>query len=127
MFTFRKDYFFLTILLFLIEVLIALYVRDRFIRPYLGDVLVVLLMYCFLRTFLKAPVIVLALSVLAFSFLVEASQYFNLVERLGLGNSRLARVVMGNSFAWEDILAYIAGTLLILLAERLNTKRIQPA
>ena len=33
-------------LLLLVEVLIAQYVHDRFVRPYLGDVLVILQLYC---------------------------------------------------------------------------------
>ena len=33
-FTFQKNYFVATVLLFLIEVAIALFVRDKFIRPY---------------------------------------------------------------------------------------------
>ena len=32
--------------LFVVETLIALFVRDAFIRPYMGDVLVVILIYC---------------------------------------------------------------------------------
>ena len=35
------------LVIFCIEVLIALYVRDRFIRPYVGDMLVVVLVYSF--------------------------------------------------------------------------------
>ena len=43
MWHFNKIYFRLTVILFLIEVAIALFIKDRFIRPYLGDVLVVML------------------------------------------------------------------------------------
>ena len=39
------------LVIFCIEVLIALYVRDRFIRPYVGDMLVVVLVYSFVRIF----------------------------------------------------------------------------
>lgn len=38
------------------EVLIALYVRDRFIRPYVGDMLVVVLVYSFVRIFLPTGI-----------------------------------------------------------------------
>ena len=37
------------LVIFCIEVLIALYVRDNFVRPYIGDVLVVVLVYSFVR------------------------------------------------------------------------------
>ena len=37
LFRFRLNYFLVFLLLFLVEVCIALFVRDRFVRPYLGD------------------------------------------------------------------------------------------
>ena len=43
---FRPIYFYWTIVLFFVEVLIALFVHDGIIRPFLGDVLVVILIYC---------------------------------------------------------------------------------
>lgn len=39
------------IIVFIIEVLIALFINDKFIRPYVGDILVVVLIYCFIRSF----------------------------------------------------------------------------
>ena len=125
MFTFRKNYFFFFILLFVVEVLIAVYVHDNFVRPYIGDVLVVVLLYCFLKAFVKVPVMPAAIVVLIFSFVIETLQYFNIVDRLGLGHSKLARTVIGTSFAWEDIWAYIAGFILILIAERLLISRVK--
>ncbi len=117
MFRFHKTYFFLTILIFIIEVLIALYVRDNFVRPYLGDVLVVILIYCFIRSFFRWPVVPVAIGVLLFAFAIETLQYLNIVERLGLKDSKLANVVIGNSFAWKDMLCYVAGIAVVLAAE----------
>lgn len=100
------------------EVLIALFVRDNFIRPYFGDVLVVLLLYCFAKSFLLLPVWPLALGVLLFSFMIEFFQYINMLEMLGLEQSTLARTVLGTSFAWKDIFAYTAGFVSILIVEK---------
>ncbi|MCH5689461.1 DUF2809 domain-containing protein [Niabella sp. W65] len=125
MFTFRKNYFFFFILLLVVEVLIAVYVHDNFVRPYIGDVLVVVLLYCFLKAFVKVPVIPAAIVVLIFSFVIETLQYFNIVDRLGLEHSKLARTVIGTYFAWEDIWAYVAGFILILIAERLLISRVK--
>jgi hypothetical protein len=125
MFTFRKNYFFFFILLLVVEVLIAIYVHDNFVRPYIGDVLVVVLLYCFLKAFVKVPVIPAAIVVLIFSFVIETLQYFNIVDRLGLEHSKLARTVIGTYFAWEDIWAYVAGFILILIAERLLISRVK--
>lgn len=41
-----------TLCLLLIEIFIACFVHDRLIRPYIGDVLVVILLYALLRTFI---------------------------------------------------------------------------
>ncbi|MBL7872521.1 MAG: DUF2809 domain-containing protein [Cyclobacteriaceae bacterium] len=117
MLTFTKNYFALAIFIFVIEVLIALFVKDNFVRPYVGDVLVVILMYSFVKSFLRVPVLLLAMSVLVFSFLIEALQYIKIVERLGLEKSHFARTVIGTSFAWADILAYMLGIAIILGVE----------
>ena len=115
---FNKNYFLLTILLFLIEVCIALFVHDNFIRPYFGDVLVVILIYCFVKSFLNVSVIKAAIAVLLFAFLVETLQYFAIIEILGLQDNKLARTVIGTSFAWEDILAYIVGIVIVIVGEK---------
>ncbi len=125
---FQKKYFFLTLLLFLIEVLIAICIHDKFIRPYIGDVLVVMLIYCFLRIFVKGKTIVIAFSVFLFACIVELLQYFRFIEILGWEDSKLAKTIIGHSASYIDLLAYFAGFLLILLFEKkgfpfLNTKR----
>lgn len=115
---FNKTYFGLTAVLLLIEVVIALFVKDRFIRPYLGDVLVVILIYCFVKSFIKISVYKAALGVLLFAFTIEILQYCSLVEKLKLQHNTVAKTVIGTSFSWEDILAYIAGILIVLIAEK---------
>ncbi|MES2331017.1 MAG: DUF2809 domain-containing protein [Bacteroidota bacterium] len=113
-FRFNKKYFLLTILLFIIEVLIAVYAHDNFIRPYFGDYLVVMLIYCFWMSFISAPVWIGALITLLFSYAIETLQYFKLVGMLGLQDSKLANTLIGNSFSWNDIVAYTLGVLTIL-------------
>lgn len=118
MFTFNKNYFVLALLVFLTEVGIALYVDDAFIRPYFGDVLVVILLYCFVKSFLKLPVVTVALFVLLFAFTIEFFQFLNIVEKLGLQNVKLARTVIGTSFSWEDIVCYILGIGIVVASEK---------
>ncbi|REG96320.1 ribosomal maturation YjgA family protein [Flavobacterium aquicola] len=120
--SFNKKYFLLTILIFVIEVLIALFVHDKIVRPYIGDVLVVILIYCFIKSFLKLPVLPVAIFVLLFSFTIEFLQYVNIVGKLGLQNSKLARTVIGTSFAWIDLVCYIAGIIIVLIAEKVFAK-----
>jgi hypothetical protein len=123
MITLDKKYFLLAIILFIIEVLIALFVRDSFVRPYVGDYLVVILIYCAVRTILHAPVWKVALGVLLFSFLIETLQYFHIVNRLGLEHNTLARTVIGYGFEWADMLAYTLGILTVLALENKNLFR----
>jgi hypothetical protein len=120
MFTFDKKYFFLTIILFVIEVVIAVFARDSFVRPYVGDYLVVILIYCAVKTVLNAPVWKVALGVLLFSFLIETLQYFHIVNRLGLEHNTIARIVIGYGFEWVDILAYTLGIVTVLVFENKN-------
>ena len=119
MLKFSKAYFLLFAFIFNIEVLIALYVHDKIIRPYIGDVLVVILIYCFIKSFLDVKVVPTAVFVLLFSFVVETLQYLNIVEMLGLENSKIARTVIGTSFAWMDIWTYIIGIIIVLATEKI--------
>jgi len=114
----NRNYLFLAFLIFTIEVLIALYVHDRIIRPYIGDTLVVILMYCTLKAFFELSVWKAAISVLAFSFFIEMLQYFRIVELLGLSHNKLASTIIGTSFAWQDLVAYLLGFVLILGVEK---------
>lgn len=118
MLKFSLKYFLLALALFIVEVLIALFVRDAFIRPYVGDYLVVIFIYCVVRSCYQAPVIRVAAGVLIFSYLVEIGQYFHLVTLLGLQHNRAARIIIGTSFAWSDMLAYTLGILTVILVEK---------
>ena len=122
--TFKKNYFALALLIFLLEAIIAIYVRDSFVRPYLGDVLVVILIYCFVRSFLNLPVFNVAMGTLAFAFTVEFLQYLRLIELLKWEKSQLAKTVVGTSFAWIDLVAYVAGVAIVLVVEKYLLKKM---
>lgn len=117
-FSFNLKYLILTILFFLIEVFIALFVRDTIIRPFFGDVLVVILVYCFVRIFLNVRYWKVALGALFFAFTIEILQYFDYVKLLGLEDNKILSVAMGRTFEWSDFVAYFVGFLLIIIAEK---------
>lgn len=117
MFSFSKYYFGLTVLLFGIEVLIALYAHDEFIRPYAGDFLIIIFLFCLVRTFLKVPSKWAIISVLLFSYLIETAQYFNLIHHLGLDQSKIAPLLLGNHFSWIDMVAYTLGAAVIFMLQ----------
>ena len=109
----RIGYGVATILVFLIELFIALFVRDAFIRPYVGDMLVVVLLYTFLRIFFPERPILLPLYVFLFATGVEALQGFRIVELLGLQDNRFFSVLIGTTFDWKDIVCYGVGCVLL--------------
>ena len=112
--------------LLLAEILIALFVRDRFVRPYLGDVLVTVLLCCLVRIFLPRRLPALPLYVFAFAAAVEVAQYFDVVALLGLQDSVFFSTLMGRSFSWWDIVCYAVGCAAVFLAERLLGRRRPP-
>jgi len=121
---FKRHYAVLALIIFFIEILIALFAHDRIIRPYVGDFLVVILIYCFLRSFIDTSVLSLALSALIISFMVETFQYFNILSRLGLQDSQFEKTVIGSSFEWTDLVAYTLGIALVLCLEKLLANKI---
>ena len=119
----NKKCLLLSFVLLSLLVYIALFINDQFIRPFLGDVLVVIWLYLFLNSFIKLKKYKLAHLVLLFSYLVETAQFFNLVALLGLQNIKIARIIIGTTFDWFDIIAYTVGWILILLIELFNTNQ----
>ena len=126
MLIFNKNYLTLAILLFIVEILIALYAHDEIIRPYGGDFLVVILLYCLLKSIIRIKDVFAALFVLIFSFFVELTQYFHLIKLIGLENNNFAKTILGTFFTWADILAYTLGTLFTIMTEHIiNTMKIR--
>lgn len=117
-FQFNKNYGLLTLLLLTIEILIALFVHDKIIRPYLGDVLVVILIYTAIKTFFNYSVLNTAMLVFIFATLIEFLQLFHLVNRLGIENNAIAKIVLGSTFELTDILMYAAGLTIVIFVEK---------
>jgi DNA integrity scanning protein DisA with diadenylate cyclase activity len=113
---FSLKYLLFTVFLFLIEVLIATSLKNIFfVRAYLGDVIVVFLLYTFVKTFIKTNDLKLISGIFIFSCLVEFAQYFNVSDHLGFKPGSIMYIVIGNSFSWIDILCYLAGCLLVAI------------
>ncbi|HWV29591.1 MAG TPA: DUF2809 domain-containing protein [Dyadobacter sp.] len=110
-------------MIFIVEVLIALYVHDDFVRPWGGDVLVVVLLYCFVRGVTRLNVLPAALAVLVFACFIETLQYLQIVSVFGLEDNAVARTIIGTTFSWSDIVAYTLGIVLVVGAEVVMNKR----
>ncbi len=113
----RIIYAVLFAVLLITEVVIALFVHDRIIRPYIGDVLVTLLLCALIRSFIPDKIRFLAVYVSIFSVFVEVGQYFNYVKLLGLSDIKFFSILMGTSFSWIDIICYAVGCLIFFVIE----------
>lgn len=109
------------LLLTALEVIIAVFVRDRIIRPYGGDVIVVWVIYCFLRIFVPQRHRLLPLWVFLFSVFTELMQYINIVDILAI-ESRLLATLIGSTFSLADIGCYAAGCAVLAAFECLCKK-----
>ncbi|WP_076444520.1 DUF2809 domain-containing protein [Chryseobacterium sp. RU37D] len=121
---FSLQYFLITTFLFLIEILIATWLKDIFfVRAYLGDVIVVILIYTFIKSFFTVKnTHNLIFGILVFSCLVEFAQYFKIADKVGFQPGSLMYIVVGNSFSWIDILCYAVGCLLLFLLMKLQKR-----
>ena len=115
--SFHRGWFAAFISLFLIETGIAIYVHDSLIRPFFGDVLVIWLMYAFIKSFMvsRKMDIYLAAGIFLFACLIEIGQYFGLAALLHLRPASVLGIIIGATFDWMDMLAYGAATLLLMV------------
>lgn len=116
----RLLYACITVVLLVVEVLIALFIHDNFIRPYIGDVLVTVLICTFLRIFIPRGIKLLPLYVFIFAAGVEVMQYFNIVEVLGLADNRFFSILIGSVFDVKDIVCYGVGCLMFFWVENFS-------
>ncbi len=117
MFQFDKKCFFLSVILFALLSYIALFVHDQFVRPFLGDVIVVVWLYFSLKCLLTMKPSKLAFVVLLLAYAIETAQYFHFVTLLGLEHIRAARIILGATFDWLDMLAYTIGWACVVIIE----------
>ena len=112
-----------SLFLLLIEVIIALYVHDDFIRPYVGDVLVVIVIYTFIRIIVpeKCKLIPLILFIIAAG--VELLQLANIVEILGVEDNKFLKILIGSVYDIKDIVCYAVGCVILCMYEWVRVRR----
>lgn len=121
----KSFYRWATVAFLLIEIFIAVVVPGDtypFVRHSLGDLLVVILLYTFVKSFVNIDAKLTALGVLAFAFLIEFAQYFHIIDILGIKN-QLIRIIVGTSFSLEDLLMYTLGAIIAFLVDMILSTR----
>ena len=108
--------------LFVLELLIGLFVHDSFIRPYVGDMLIVIMIWALIRIIIPGRAVWLSGAIFIFALLVELSQIIPLADLLKIEN-KLIRIIMGTSFSVGDILAYLAGCVITFCVDLLVLKK----
>ncbi|MBN2003538.1 MAG: DUF2809 domain-containing protein [Anaerolineae bacterium] len=114
----KTKHLWIAVAIFAAEILIAtVFSNLNFVRSYLGDFLVVMLLYHLVKVFRDVPPLALAALVFIFACCIEIAQYFHLADVLGLRRGSLGSTLIGTSFSWGDILAYFLGSLTSCLAD----------
>ncbi|WP_044403435.1 DUF2809 domain-containing protein [Lacinutrix sp. Hel_I_90] len=111
--------------LLLVEIAIALLLKTGFIRHTVGDFLVVILLYCFIKSFLDLKIIYTALSVLFIAYTIEFLQLYNILTYLNLRGNTLAGLILGTSFSIPDLVAYTLGIICIAFIDLKKSKTRQ--
>ncbi|HEX9827771.1 MAG TPA: DUF2809 domain-containing protein [Flavobacteriaceae bacterium] len=114
---FNKKYAILFVAIFMVEILIAKFLIQGFIRSTFGDFLVVILMYCFVKSLVSVKPKYIAIGVLIFTYAIEFLQFFKLLDFLNLQGNKTANVVLGSTFQISDLISYTLGIITVLIVE----------
>ncbi|MDE6748949.1 MAG: DUF2809 domain-containing protein [Lachnospiraceae bacterium] len=96
-----------------LEIWIALYVHDSIVRPYIGDVLVVICIY-FLARAVDSRTRLISIPVTIFAFCVEAVQLTGVSEIIPEPFS----TIVGGTFDPVDLLCYLVGGVVCFLIDK---------
>lgn len=99
------------------EIAIAVYHFHDFVRGFIGDVLVIPLMYCFFRIITNAPAKTVLLSVLGLAVGIEFLQLFSIAEILKIENT-IIQTMLGSTFDLLDLVAYLFGIIPVICIEK---------
>lgn len=118
----RPGYAALAAIVLIVEIGIALFVRDRWIRPHGGDVLAVILVYLAVRAVTRWSVGTSVAVALGVAVAVELGQYIGILRYIGLDHVPAVRVIMGTGFDPADFVSYGIGGLIVMVVERLRRR-----
>lgn len=104
-------------ILLIIEASIAYFLKTGFIRHTIGDFLVVIMLYCFFKSFIDLKPITMSLIVLCIAFIVEFLQLTPFLKWFNLQDNAVAKIVLGSTFHVSDLIAYTLGVITVLNIE----------
>ncbi|WP_196588346.1 DUF2809 domain-containing protein [Aliivibrio fischeri] len=115
------------LLILALLIVIAVFVEDDFIRPFLGDVLVIMCLYYLINSVINMTSERLALMVVSLAFIIEIAQYFDTLTLLGLNQYTALRIIFGATFDWMDFIAYTIGGIMCITVNTMMNNTTKPA
>lgn len=97
--------------------------EDSFIRPYVGDVLVVFVIYFFVRIMILEKCKWLPMFIFLFAVGVEIGQYFHIAEKLGMSDDVFVKNLIGSTLDMKDIICYGVGSLILQMFVWVKVRR----
>jgi hypothetical protein len=120
----KSVYAILALFLLIIEVIIATKLTHyHFIRHYIGDFLVVILLYFIIKAMVDIKDKPLAIAIFIFAVCIEVTQYFHLADKLQLEQGGVLRIVIGTHFSVSDLAMYAMGCLFVYWFDRFIFKK----
>ncbi|GKX32066.1 membrane protein [Vallitalea longa] len=111
----NKKYILIFLIILFIEIGIASFLEDSIIRPYIGDILVVVLIYTLIRGLIPKVIKLLPIYIFILATMVEFAQYLHIVDMLNLQDSKLLSIIIGSTFDVKDIVCYLIGTVILFI------------
>ncbi|HRG48813.1 MAG TPA: DUF2809 domain-containing protein [Leptospiraceae bacterium] len=121
----RFPYIVLSLILFILCILIVvLFSSNGFIRGFLGDTVIVILLYSLMQSIKDFDSLLLSVGITLFAYAIEITQYFKIIPLLGFQENFFTRIVFGSIFDPLDLIAYTIGGLLSFFLDRIIIKKI---
>lgn len=118
----RRVYFLIFLSLLITEVFIAVFVHDSFVRPYLGDVLAVGVVFYFIKIFFCDRIPILPLYVFIFAVVIEVLPLIEFFHKIGTEHKILG-IILGSTFDWKDVICYAVGCSIISVVDLISNKK----
>ena len=112
---FNKTYFLLFVTILILEIFIEK--TTGFIRYTLGDFFAVILVYAFIKSFIKISYIFAGLVALGIAFFIEFLQFLDISKYYPENYKFVLQIIIGTSFSFKDLLAYSLGTAITIFIE----------
>ncbi len=121
----RIIYFSLSLLCFIIcYIIVRSFSHNALIRGFSGDIVVILLIYFFMKGLYDFNSVKLGIFVLLLAYCTEFLQFLDITTLLGLEDSKLVQLILGAVFDPLDLAAYTIGAILAVYIDKRLLKRV---